>query len=177
MRLILQRVRRAAVEVEGERVAAIGRGLLVLVGVERGDGGAQVDAAAERLATLRIFGDAADKMNLDVGAAGGSLLVVSQFTLLADLQRGRRPSFGRAAPPEVARPLVDALVARLRERGCQVECGRFGARMQVSLVNDGPVTLALDLPPGRSDAGGGDLDDDDRRRHESEHEDGERRPG
>jgi D-tyrosyl-tRNA(Tyr) deacylase len=177
MRLILQRVRRAAVEVDGERIAAIGRGLLVLVGVEPGDGAAQVAAAVEKLTTLRVFDDGEGRMNLDLAAAGGSLLVVSQFTLLADLTRGRRPSFTGAAPPDVARPLVDDLVARLRSRGCDVERGRFGAAMRVELVNDGPVTLTLDLAPGGSRRGTVNFDDGDRRRHEAEDEDGERRPG
>jgi D-tyrosyl-tRNA(Tyr) deacylase len=146
----LQRVASAAVEIAGERVAAIGRGVVALVGVEPDDGEAEAAAAAEKIATLRLFDDADGRMNLDLAAAGGSVLVVSQFTLLADLGRGRRPSFVGAAPPERAEPLVAALVRRLRERGCEVETGRFGARMRVELVNEGPVTLILDRPPGRS---------------------------
>jgi D-tyrosyl-tRNA(Tyr) deacylase len=143
----LQRVAHAAVEVAGERVAAIGRGLLALVGVEAGDGEAEVAAAAEKIATLRVFEDERGRMNLDLGAAGGSVLVVAEFTLVADLRRGRRPSFAGAAPPTQAEPLVESLVARLRQRGCEVETGRFGARMRVALVNEGPVTLVVELPP------------------------------
>lgn len=145
MRLILQRVTRAEVRVEGETVGRIGRGLLVLAGVEEGDGDAEVAAAADKLAGLRVFEDADGKMNLDAAAVAGAFLVVSQFTLAADLSRGRRPSFAKAAPPEVAEPLVDALVADLQGRGYVVEEGRFGARMEVELVNDGPVTFVLDV--------------------------------
>ena len=145
MRLILQRVTRAAVRVDGEVVGEIGRGLLVLAGVEQGDGAAQAAAAADKLAGLRIFADAAGKMNLAAEAAAAAFLVVSQFTLAADLSRGRRPSFGTAAPPDVAEPLVEALIADLRERGFTVASGRFGAHMEVELVNDGPVTFVLDV--------------------------------
>ncbi len=145
MRLILQRVSRAAVRVAGETVGEIGRGLLVLAGVEKGDGPAQVTAAADKLAGLRVFEDAEGKMNLDLAAAGGAFLVVSQFTLAGSLARGRRPSFDRAAPPEEARPLVEKLVEDLRARGFRVETGRFRETMEVELVNDGPVTFVLDL--------------------------------
>ncbi|HEY7215536.1 MAG TPA: D-aminoacyl-tRNA deacylase [Thermoanaerobaculia bacterium] len=145
MRFICQRVSSASVRVEGEVVGEIGRGLLVFVGVERGDGPEKARAAAEKLAGLRVFEDAAGKMNLDVTAVGGAFLVVSQFTLAGSLARGRRPSFDRAAPPEEARPLVAALVADLRGRGFRVETGRFRAHMQVALVNDGPVTLFAEL--------------------------------
>ena len=145
MRLVIQRVSSASVRVAGETVGEIGRGLLVLAGVERGDGLEKVRAAAEKLAGLRIFGDEAGKMNLDVAAAGGAFLVVSQFTLAGSLARGRRPSFDSAAPPEEAAPLVEALVADLRSRGFRVETGRFQAYMEVSLVNDGPVTFVVDL--------------------------------
>lgn len=145
MRIVLQRVSRAAVLVDGEIVGYIGRGLLALVGVERGDGADEVARAAQRVAELRVFEDGDGRMNHDVAAAGGAVLVVSQFTLAADLARGRRPSFGTAAPPEVAEPLVAALVAALRERGLDVATGRFGARMRVELVNDGPVTLVLEV--------------------------------
>jgi D-tyrosyl-tRNA(Tyr) deacylase len=147
VRLILQRVSRAAVRVGGETVGEIGRGMLVLVGVETGDGPAAAAAAADKLAGLRIFEDAAGKMNLDAAAVGGAFLVVSQFTLAGSLARGRRPSFDGAAPPEVAAPLVAALAAALRARGLHVEEGRFGAHMEVELVNDGPVTFVLDLRP------------------------------
>ena len=129
----------------GETVGAVGRGILALVAVVPGDTEATAAAAADRLAGLRCFEDAAGKMNLDAAAAGAGFLVVSQFTLAADLTRGRRPSFAGAAPPEVAAPLVDALVAELRRRGFAVATGRFGAMMEVELVNDGPVTFVLDL--------------------------------
>jgi D-aminoacyl-tRNA deacylase len=145
MRLVIQRVSSAAVRVADETVGAIGRGLLVLVGVERGDMPAAAQAAAEKLAGLRIFDDGAGKMNLDAAAAGGAFLVVSQFTLIGSVARGRRPSFDRAAPPDEAAPLVEALVDALRRRGCDVATGRFRAHMQVDLVNDGPVTLVADF--------------------------------
>ena len=145
MRLVLQRVSTAAVTVGGQVVGQIGRGLLVLVGVEAGDGPEQVEAAARKLSGLRVFEDDAGRMNLDVEAVGGAFLVVSQFTLAGSLAKGRRPSFDRAAPPEAAEPLVDALVARLTEAGHRVETGRFRAHMAVSLVNDGPVTFVLDV--------------------------------
>lgn len=145
MRLIVQRVARAAVRVDGETVGAIGRGMLVLAGVERGDGAAQVEAAVDKLDGLRIFDDGAGRMNLDSRAVGGAFLVVSQFTLVGSLARGRRPSFDGAAPPEIAEPLVEALVAGLRARGRAVQTGRFRAHMEVELVNDGPATFLLDL--------------------------------
>jgi len=145
VRLILQRVARAAVRVDGEVIGTIGRGMLVLAGVEQGDGAAAAAAAADKLAGLRIFADAAGKMNLAAADAGAAFLVVSQFTLAADLSRGRRPSFTSAAPPAVAEPLIDALTADLRRRGFTVAGGRFGAHMEVELVNDGPVTFVLDV--------------------------------
>jgi D-tyrosyl-tRNA(Tyr) deacylase len=143
--LILQRVSSAAVTVDGEVVGRIGRGILVLAGVLRGDGPVQVAAAAEKLAGLRIFDDPDGKMNLSTRAVGGAFLVVSQFTLAGSLARGRRPSFDDAAPPAEAAPLVDALVFDLRSRGFTVETGRFRARMEVALVNDGPVTFLLEV--------------------------------
>ena len=150
MRLVIQRVSSAAVRiaaetVAGETVGAIGRGLLVLVGIARGDRPEAVRAAAEKLAGLRIFEDAAGKMNLDTAAVGGAFLIVSQFTLAGTVARGRRPSFDGAARPEEAEPLVEALVADLRARGFPVETGRFRAQMRVELVNDGPVTLVADF--------------------------------
>ena len=145
MRLVIQRVSSAAVRVEGATVGEIGRGLLVLAGIERGDRPEAVRAAAEKLAGLRVFEDGEGKMNLDTAAVGGAFLVVSQFTLAGSLARGRRPSFDRAAPPGEAAPLVDALVADLRQRGFRVETGRFRAHMEVVLVNDGPVTLVADF--------------------------------
>ena len=152
MRLVLQRVSRARVTVAGEEVGAIGRGLLVLVGVERGDGPEQAEAAARKLAGLRLFEDEAGRMNLATGEVGGAFLVVSQFTLAGSLARGRRPSFDGAAPPEVAEPLVEGLVAALRAEGLPVATGRFRASMEVELVNDGPVTFVLDVPPAAAGA-------------------------
>lgn len=148
MRLILQRVSHAEVRVDGDRVAEIGQGMLLLTGVQKGDGPAQVEKAAAKLSGLRIFEDPSGRMNLDASAVGGSFLVVSQFTLAGSLAKGRRPSFDGAAPPEVAEPLVEALADALRSRGFEVGTGRFGAHMEVDLVNDGPVTFVLDLPPG-----------------------------
>jgi D-tyrosyl-tRNA(Tyr) deacylase len=148
MRLVLQRVTSARVEVDGERVGAIGRGLLVLAGVEAGDGPAQVDAAADKILGLRVFADEQGRMNLDVRQVGGAVLLVSQFTLAASTDRGRRPSFDGAAPPETARPLIERLAVRVAAAGVAVERGRFGADMAVELANDGPVTFVLDLPAG-----------------------------
>lgn len=148
MRLVIQRVGRAEVRVGAETVGAIGRGLLVLVGIEAGDGHEQVERAAEKLAGLRCFEDDQGRMNLDLRAVGGALLVVSQFTLAGSLERGRRPSFDRAARPELAEPLVQSLVEQLRGRGLAVETGRFRAAMDVELVNDGPVTFVLEVRAG-----------------------------
>jgi D-tyrosyl-tRNA(Tyr) deacylase len=145
MRLVIQRVSSAAVRVAGETVGSIGRGMLVLVGVERGDLPAAAHAAAAKLSGLRLFGDAAGRMNLDAAAVGGAFLVVSQFTLAGSIERGRRPSFDRAAPPEEAAPLIELLAEELRRHGHRVETGRFRALMEVELVNDGPVTLVADL--------------------------------
>ena len=145
MRLILQRVSSAEVRVAGETVGRIGPGMLVLAGVEKGDGADRAAAAAAKLAHLRIFEDAEGRMNLGPDEAGAAFLVVSQFTLAGSLDRGRRPSFDGAAPPELAEPLVERLVEELRAAGFPVETGRFGARMEVSLVNDGPVTFLLEV--------------------------------
>lgn len=149
MRAILQRVESASVEVDGELVGAISRGILALVGVETGDGAGEVAALAKKMAGLRIFEDAEGRMNLDAAAVGGEFLVVSQFTLAASLERGRRPSFNHAAGPEEARPLVEALMRDLARRGFRVAGGRFGARMKVELINDGPVTFALEVRDSR----------------------------
>ncbi len=146
MRLVLQRVSEAAVTVESEVVGEIGRGLVVLVGVERGDGAEQAEKAAAKLAGLRIFEDAAGAMNLDAAAVGGDFLVVSNFTLAGNLAKGRRPSFDKAARPEDAEPVVEAVVAALRDRGFKAPTGRFRAHMQLRLVNDGPVTFVLEVP-------------------------------
>lgn len=145
MRLILQRVSSAAVRVGGHDIARIDRGLLVFVGIEKGDGSEQARKAAEKLAFLRVFDDQAGQMNLDVAAVGGAFLIVSQFTLAGSLAKGRRPSFDRAAPPEQAQPLIELLVGRLSELGHRVVEGRFGAHMEVELTNDGPVTFVLEL--------------------------------
>jgi D-tyrosyl-tRNA(Tyr) deacylase len=144
MRAVLQRVSRAAVAIDGETVAAIERGLLVLLGVGQDDTEADVQWLAEKTAGLRIFADEAGKMNRSVADIGGAVLVVSQFTLHADCRKGRRPSFLGAAAPDVAVPLYEAFVHALRSLGLPVRTGRFGAMMQVELVNEGPVTLILD---------------------------------
>ena len=135
----------ASVTVAGETVGAIGRGLLVLVGIERGDRPEAARAAAEKLAGLRVFEDEAGKMNLDTAAVGGAFLIVSQFTLAGSLARGRRPSFDRAAPPEEAQPLVEALVADLRAPRLPGRDRPLPRLMEVALVNDGPVTLVADF--------------------------------
>jgi D-tyrosyl-tRNA(Tyr) deacylase len=134
----------ASVEVDGKTVASIGRGLLVLLGVAQGDGERQAEWLADKIAGLRIFEDEAGKMNLSVQDVGGSALVVSQFTLLGDCRKGRRPSFSDAAPPEEADRLYQKFVERARAGGLRVETGVFQAHMGVHLVNDGPVTLVLD---------------------------------
>jgi len=148
MKLVIQRVSRAEVRVEGEVVGKIGRGLLVLVGCERGDTKDHASRAARRLATLRIFEDEAGKMNLGLEQVEGGVLAVSQFTLAGSIRKGRRPSFDRAMPGTEAEPLFDLFVDRLEAEGVAVETGVFGAMMEVDLVNDGPVTLIWDDPPG-----------------------------
>ncbi|MCC6188444.1 MAG: D-tyrosyl-tRNA(Tyr) deacylase [Anaerolineales bacterium] len=144
MRTVLQRVARGAVTVAGQRVAEIGRGLVILVGVGQGDTKSQADWLAEKIANLRIFEDAAGKMNRSILEAGGSALVVSQFTLYADSQKGRRPSFIDAALPAQAEPLVGYLGKCLALRGVPVQTGVFGANMLVEIYNDGPVTILLE---------------------------------
>ena len=144
MRAVLQRVSRAVVLIDGETIAAIERGLLVLLGVAPTDTADEVRWLAEKTAGLRIFNDEAGKMNLSVADVGGAMLVVSQFTLYGDCRKGRRPSFLGAATPDIAVPLYEAFVNALRSLGLPVRTGRFGAMMQVELVNDGPVTLILD---------------------------------
>jgi D-tyrosyl-tRNA(Tyr) deacylase len=147
MRIILQRVKSAAVRVDGQRLAEIASGMLILVGVQKGDSEDQAVKAAEKLAHLRIFEDAEGRMNRSIGEVDGSLLVVPQFTLAGSLAKGRRPSFDGAAPPAVAEPLVEHLIERLRDLDVRVATGRFGARMEVELINDGPVTFVLEIPP------------------------------
>ncbi len=148
MRAVIQRVARAQVRVAGEVIGSLGPGLLVLVGVADGDSPADARVLAEKVVGLRIFRDDAGKMNLSVAEAGGSVLVVSQFTLHGDLRRGRRPSFGAAAAPEAAEPLVDLLIEHVG-KSVPVASGRFGASMSVELVNDGPVTMVVDVAGGR----------------------------
>ena len=147
MRALLQRVREASVTVEGRKVGAIGPGLLVLLGVGRGDGDSEAVALADRIAGLRIFEDAGGKMNLSLLDTHRAALVVSQFTLYADTRRGRRPSFIDAAPPEEARRLYARACEALRALGVHVEEGVFAAEMQVALINDGPVTILLEQAP------------------------------
>ncbi len=149
---MLQRVLRAAVTVEGRTVGRIGRGLLVMVGVEEDDRNEDADYLADKTAELRIFPDENGRGDCSVEEAGGGVLVVSQFTLAASTRRGRRPSYSRAARPEAAQPLYERFAARLRSRGLTVASGVFQAMMEVELVNDGPVTILLDPPPGRGGA-------------------------
>ena len=144
MRVVIQRVSEASVTVDQQTVGAIGQGLMVLLGVAQGDTSQEAKALAEKTAGLRIFEDDAGKMNRSVEEIGGSLLVVSQFTLLGDCRKGRRPGFTDAAPPELADQLYEEYVATLRSRGVNVATGVFRADMQVALVNDGPVTMLLD---------------------------------
>jgi D-tyrosyl-tRNA(Tyr) deacylase len=146
VRAVVQRVSRAAVRVDGETVGAIGCGFVVLAGFAPSDGEPTLAWMAEKLAGLRVFGDAEGKMNLGIAEVGGAMLVVSQFTLYGDASKGRRPSFVGAAPPGQAQALYDRFVGLLRERGVRVETGRFGAMMDVELVGDGPVTLLLERP-------------------------------
>ena len=144
MRVVIQRVSEASVTVDRQTVGAIGQGLMVLLGVAQGDTSQEAKFLAEKTAGLRIFEDDAGKMNRSVEEIGGSLLVVSQFTLLGDCRKGRRPGFTGAAPPELADQLYEEFVAALRSRGVNVATGVFRADMQVALVNDGPVTMLLD---------------------------------
>jgi D-tyrosyl-tRNA(Tyr) deacylase len=144
VRAVLQRVSSASVTVDGRSTGTIAHGLLVLLGVEQGDGPSDRDYIVSKVRDVRIFADEAGKMNLSIGEAGGAVLVVSQFTLCGDVRKGRRPSFDGAAPPAEARLLYDDAVRALRDAGLRVETGEFQATMQVTLVNDGPVTILLD---------------------------------
>lgn len=146
MRAVIQRVSEARVLVDDQVVGEIGTGLLVLVGVTHGDTEEDAQWLARKVAGLRIFEDEAGKMNRSVQDVGGSVLVVSQFTLYADARKGRRPSFVEAAPPHVAEPLIEAFCRYLREEGVPVATGRFGATMRVCLCNEGPVTIIVDTP-------------------------------
>lgn len=144
MRAVIQRVKEAWVEIEGEAVGRIGEGVLVLLGAGKDDTEEDVRYLAEKILALRIFEDTEGKMNLSVTETGGEVLVVSQFTLYGDCRKGRRPSFDKAAPPEIAERLYELFVSELSGRGVKVETGRFRAMMDVHLVNSGPVTLMLD---------------------------------
>jgi D-aminoacyl-tRNA deacylase len=145
LRIVLQRVREASVTVAGDRISQIGPGFLLLVGVADGDGEPEADWLAEKIAGLRIMPDKEEKMNLGIKDTGGAVLAVSQFTLLADTRKGKRPSFIKAAPPEKATRLFDYFCERIRSAGvAEVETGRFGAMMDVHLINDGPVTIVLE---------------------------------
>jgi D-tyrosyl-tRNA(Tyr) deacylase len=144
MRAVIQRVSKAGVVVDGVRIADIGRGLLVLLGVESGDDEKAAEYLAKKTADLRIFKDTTEKMNLSILDCSGEMLIVSQFTLLADCRKGQRPGFSVAAPPELAEPLCDYFVNQLKQLGLMVQTGKFQADMAVDLVNDGPVTILLD---------------------------------
>ena len=144
MRAVVQRVTKATVSVEDKIIGAIGTGLLVLLGVSKTDTASSADYLVEKLLGLRVFEDEQGKMNLNVREAGGALLVVSQFTLLGDVRRGKRPSFDDAARPEQAKALYEYVVARIREQDTECSTGEFQAKMQVSLINDGPVTILID---------------------------------
>ena len=149
MRVLLQRVSHAEVTVDGREVASIGPGLLLLVGVGRGDPASHVDLLADKVAGLRVFEDDESKTNLALADVAGEVLIVSQFTLYGDVRKGRRPSFVDAAEPRIAEPLVSAVAEQIAAHGIEVSTGRFGAHMDVELVNDGPVTLVLAAEGGR----------------------------
>jgi D-tyrosyl-tRNA(Tyr) deacylase len=144
VRVVLQRVSRAAVRVDGQTVGAIGRGFVVLAGFAPADGEAALAWMAEKIAGLRVFTDGEGKMNLPLADVGGAVLVISQFTLYGDATKGRRPSFASAAPPDIAEGLYRRFVDLLRQRNVPVETGRFGAVMEVELVNEGPVTMVIE---------------------------------
>ena len=144
MRAVVQRVKYSFVDVEGERVGEISLGIMVLLGVMDGDTDTDCEYIVKKIAGLRIFEDAEDKMNLSLADVGGKILLISQFTLAGDARHGNRPSFSSAARPEIAEPLCEQVAEGLRARGLTVETGRFRAHMEVSLLNDGPVTILLD---------------------------------
>jgi len=141
MRALIQRVLKASVTIDGVQTAAIGKGMLILLGVKNGDTTQEADFLAEKCAGLRIFEDSEGKMNLDLNDVGGEIMVVSQFTLYGDARKGRRPSYIDAAPPPVSEPLYEYFVKQLRDKVFRVQTGKFGADMKVELINDGPVTI------------------------------------
>ncbi|MCD4673515.1 MAG: D-tyrosyl-tRNA(Tyr) deacylase [Anaerolineaceae bacterium] len=145
MRAVVQRVKQGSVAIAGERVAEIGQGMVILLGVGPEDDETQAEALARKIARLRIFSDADDKMNLSLLDIKGDAIVVSQFTLYANTRKGNRPSFVQAAPPEIASPLVDRFVELLRAQGVPTQTGEFGADMLVEIANDGPVTILLEM--------------------------------
>ena len=149
MRAVVQRVSRATATVSGEAVGEIGTGLMVLLGAAEGDTDTDAVGLADKVVGLRVFPDDQGKMNLSVAEVGGEVLVVSQFTLLADIRKGRRPSFTGAAHPDEAVRLVDLVVSRIGESGVACATGHFGSHMEVELVNDGPVTIVVDVTAGR----------------------------
>jgi D-tyrosyl-tRNA(Tyr) deacylase len=149
VRIVLQRVSRASVTVDGSVVGSIASGLLVLVGIEPSDTAQDIERAVEKVVHTRIFPDDEGRMNLSLADIEGSALVVSQFTLLGDARKGRRPSYIGAAPPEIAEPMIDAIVDRLRHAGIHVETGVFGAAMEVEMINSGPVTLVMTINQGK----------------------------
>lgn len=145
MRAVVQRVRHGQVMVDGKMIAKIGRGLVILLGIGPQDDLEMAQTMARKIALLRIFEDEQGKMNLSLLDVGGEAIVVSQFTLYADTRKGNRPSFTDAAPPDLASPLVDAFAENLRQQGIPVQCGQFGAHMLVTIENDGPVTILLEM--------------------------------
>jgi len=147
VRIVVQRVRRASVDVGGARISEIGRGLLLLVGIAPDDVKVNLEKVARKIATLRVFADEEGKMNRSILDVGGEILAVSQFTLLGDTRKGRRPSFVDAALPEIAEPLFEAFVEAVAREGVPVSTGQFGAKMAVELLNDGPVTLIIEVEP------------------------------
>jgi D-tyrosyl-tRNA(Tyr) deacylase len=149
VRIVLQRVSRASVTVDGSVVGSIASGLLVLVGIEPSDTAKDIERGVEKVVHTRVFPDDEGRMNRSLADIEGSALVVSQFTLLGDARKGRRPSYIGAAPPEIAEPMIDAIVDRLRHAGIHVETGVFGAAMEVEMINSGPVTLVMTINQGK----------------------------
>jgi len=144
MRSVIQRVKKASVNVNGTSIGAISEGFLVLLGIQQTDSKKEIDWMAEKIANLRIFEDDKGKMNLSLLDVAGEMLIVSQFTLYGDCRKGRRPGYSSAALPDIAEPLYEAFIDRVKKMGIQTATGQFGAMMEVSLINDGPVTLLLD---------------------------------